>query len=126
MLKNINKSKILITGANGFIGSHLLKKIAKTCLSVVALIRSDESTLFQSDNIKYLTMDLKNKDKLESLLSSYDFDVILHLGAHVKNSVDNPISRFKDNELHLNLEIARKKKVKNLFFHLCINLQHIK
>ncbi len=126
MLRNINKSKILLTGANGFIGSHLLKKIAKTCLSVVALIRSDESTLFQSDNIKYLTMDLKNKDKLESLLSSYDFDMILHLAASadVKNSVDNPIQDFKDNVITtLNLlEIAKKKKVKKFIFPSTVSI----
>ena len=52
---------VIVTGANGFIGSSLIAKLIKDSINVVALdISYDNSRLPQSKFIKEITTDLQD------------------------------------------------------------------
>ena len=72
---------ILITGATGFIGSHLTKALLKADLNVKvsALVRglSDITTLQSLGNINYLYGDLQDRDSLKESIK--DIDIVFHI-----------------------------------------------
>jgi len=70
--------KILITGASGFVGSHLVEEALSRDLEVYAGIRSTSSKRYlQDDRIKFLEMDFSDKNNLASILET-PFDYIMH------------------------------------------------
>jgi nucleoside-diphosphate-sugar epimerase len=75
---------ILITGANGFIGSFLVEAALKNGYNVIAGIRSSSKLGYLKDlKITYLVMDLSDKAALSKALSdqiakSGRFDYIIH------------------------------------------------
>ena len=95
--------KILITGASGFIGSHLVRRLYKDH-QVYALSRKKPSKLIKDlKNIVFINQDLTKN-------SIYDFecDYIIHAA-----SITN-IGKFSDNVIMMKnlLEWARQKKIK--------------
>lgn len=73
------KNKILITGASGFLGYHLINEAQKRGLEVYAAVRrsSDVSHL----NCPLLYLNYESVDELSGLLSEHDFDYIVHAAA---------------------------------------------
>ena len=57
-MKKSVKKKILVTGSEGFIGSHLVEKLLKLNFSVTALIQ------YNSFNSLGWLKDIKNQNKL--------------------------------------------------------------
>ena len=81
---NMKKETILITGANGFIGSHIAEKFVHEGQHVICLVR-EESDL---SNIKHLNIelrygDIRNVEGLQEQLEGIDF--IIHNAAYVKD-----------------------------------------
>ena len=72
--------KMIVTGANGFIGSSLIKKLIAEGISVVALdISFSPSNLPENDNIIKLETNL---DRLENMLTAIpldEYDAFYHL-----------------------------------------------
>lgn len=103
------KTRVLLTGAAGFVGSHVLKYIIKnTDWDVVCLMRlnnaGDANRLKDTQGdirITYLYHDLKYtiNDSLREQIGEVDY--ILHLAAnsHVDRSITNPKEFFEDNVL---------------------------
>lgn len=78
-------SKILVTGAAGFIGRalcHLLRKIGMDCVAIdrqeSAPISHEEGELARH---AVLACDLTDSVSLDALFASHDFDTIIHLAA---------------------------------------------
>lgn len=70
--------KILITGASGFVGSHLVEEALNRGLEVYAGIRSTSSKRYLKDaRIKFVEMDFSDKENLASVLET-PFDFIMH------------------------------------------------
>lgn len=101
------KTKVLLTGAAGFVGSHVLKYLIKnTNWDIVCLMRlnnaGDANRLKDTQNdkrITYLYHDLKYtiNDSLREQIGEVEY--ILHLAAnsHVDRSITNPREFFEDN-----------------------------
>ena len=102
-----NNKRVLLTGAAGFVGSHVLKfLIQNTDWDIICLMRlnnaGDANRLkdTQGDKrITYLYHDLKYtiNDSLREQIGHVDY--ILHLAAnsHVDRSITNPKEFFEDN-----------------------------
>jgi dTDP-glucose 4,6-dehydratase len=87
---NLSDKKILITGAGGFIGSHLTEKLAKSYSSVRVLVRyTSDGRLGNIEEfpeeirkrIEIFRGDLKNPDSIRRAVRGVD--VVFHLGASI-------------------------------------------
>ena len=139
-------SKILITGTVGFIGFHLVKKLAGRDYEITGLdnindyydvnlkygrlaetgISKDrirEGEMLGSDvyeNYQFIKMDLEDKEGMESLFKNEKFDYVVHLAAQagVRYSLVNPHAYINSNITgFLNiLEGCRHNPVKHLVY----------
>ncbi|MCK9630268.1 MAG: NAD-dependent epimerase/dehydratase family protein [Methanoregula sp.] len=73
--------KIFVTGATGFIGRHLVRRLISEGYDVGALVRSASSSkpAGTTDGVSYFTGDIRNYDDLSSAVSAFRPDAIIHL-----------------------------------------------
>lgn len=116
--------RILITGAAGFLGSHLCEKYVqdgKVVYGIDNLMNGNLNnlrTLLHKKNFKFIHDDIC-RDELYRKLPS-DLDAIIHLAAqiHVDRSIINPAETFKINlegTMKI-LEFARTNDIKKILF----------
>jgi UDP-glucuronate 4-epimerase len=130
-LKKLNKMKILVTGAAGFIGYHLSSILLKNNHHVygidnlnnyydVSLKLSRLKNLKKKKNFYFEKIDLINYKKLNSLFKKNNFDIVINLAAQagVRHSIKKPFDYFKSNLLGFYniLEITKKFKIKKFIF----------
>lgn len=125
--------EILVTGAAGFIGFHLIKKIAEQDMDVnivgidnlneyydVQLKKDRLSLLNKIESFEFKYMDLVDKEELFNLFSLKKFDVVINLAAQagVRYSIENPQAYIDSNiQGFLNiLESCREFPVKHLIY----------
>ena len=110
--------KILVTGANGFIGHNLYKNLIKLNYSVKGTARNFDTALINSDT-KYISVgNIDSKTNWDHALEGVDCVIHCAGKAHVINKKDElDIYRVinKDGTKHL-AEQAVKAKVKRLIF----------
>ncbi len=72
--------KVLVTGASGFIGQHLVKKLLRNGLQVTIVIRDLERAKKHEwfDKVDYIQADL-NLNHLPVIEKLHEFDVLIHL-----------------------------------------------
>lgn len=66
--------RILITGASGFIGTHLFDNLLKEGHEVIGLSNSTE-------NPKFIKLDLLNLNEVNNKLKNENFDILIHCAA---------------------------------------------
>lgn len=95
---------VIVTGANGFLGSWLTGKLVQNGASVVTLLRDDipNSNLFYSGTNKRVSIvwgDLSDFDTVRRALNEYSIDTVFHIGAQAIVSVANqsPLPTFFSN-----------------------------
>lgn len=74
--------KIIVTGANGFIGSGLLKELEKQKCEIYAVLRSSSSDtkyISQINNIHYIYCDMNAYSSLHEKTTERHFDAFYHL-----------------------------------------------
>lgn len=79
--------KVLITGAGGFIGSHLVRRVAQDGHAVVGVMRPGESRERLSDcadSVSLLECDLSNGDAVRKLIGETRPEIALHLAWYVE------------------------------------------
>jgi nucleoside-diphosphate-sugar epimerase len=71
--------KILVTGASGFVGSHLVEECLQRGLTVYAGIRKSSSRAFlQDERIRFIEVDFSSKEKMAVQMQQECFDYIIH------------------------------------------------
>ncbi len=71
--------KVLITGASGFVGSHLVEVAFNMGFEVTAAVRSNSQTAhLQALGVPIVSLDLQNKLSLKTVLEKGAFDYIVH------------------------------------------------
>lgn len=74
--------KVIVTGATGFIGYHLVNTLVSQGILVYAICSTNSShktRLAEFIEVKIISCDLKEIGMLPNLISERDFDVIYHL-----------------------------------------------
>lgn len=75
---------VLVTGASGFIGSHLVKRLVDL-KAQVTIIKRAASSIWRLEsvikNLKVIEVDLLQESELRKLLRNHHFQVIFHLAA---------------------------------------------
>lgn len=117
--KQIGNKKVLITGAGGFIGSHLTEKLLRLGCNVTIFVKYDKgvstgliATLPRElrENINIIAGDVRDPDAIRN--ATKDIDVIFHLAAIVSipYSYVNPREVVETNVLGtMNVLIAGKE-----------------
>ena len=123
--------KILVTGAAGFIGYHVVKKLLSYKNDVVGIdnfndyydvklkkARYSQLKKIKSKNLNFYKIDLQNKTKLNNLFKKHKFDFVINLAAQagVRYSLSNPDSYLNSNIIGFYnlLKLSVKYKIKHL------------
>lgn len=100
--------KVIVTGANGFIGSTLIKKLIEYQISVIAIdISFSPSKLPESHYIKECSLDLQDIDKLEGILAENNCDTFYHLAWRGVNGKEKANPSIQAENLNITLNCAR-------------------
>lgn len=127
----MHSETVLVTGAGGFIGFHLVKKLCGMGYKVLGIdnlndyydVRLKHSRLKiigELDNFEFRQLDLTADRAIRDLFAEFKFDYVVNLAAQagVRYSITNPHAYLESN-LHgfLNiLEGCRHAKVKHLVY----------
>ncbi|MEO2063036.1 MAG: NAD-dependent epimerase/dehydratase family protein [Christiangramia sp.] len=137
---------ILVTGAAGFIGFHLCRKLLENGYKVVGIDNinnyydaklkydrlkelgiNEEAEQFDSEvkssafeNFTFFRIDIADREKIPSIFSNFNFDIVCNLAAQagVRYSLENPNAYIDSNIVgfHNILENCRNFKIKHLIY----------
>jgi UDP-glucose 4-epimerase len=81
--------KALVTGANGYIGSSLIKELKKNNIEVIVVVRNRDSKIDTlPENIRIVYCELDSISTLNELVSDRDIDVFYHLAWQGTSGID--------------------------------------
>lgn len=125
-----NKSKVLVTGAAGFIGFHLAQRLLKDGYEVLGIdnlndyydpnLKLARLEQLQQPGFTFVKLDLADRGGMQTLFASHRFDYVVHLAAQagVRYSIDNPQAYIDSNLVGFGniLEGVRNHPVKHLIY----------
>ncbi len=90
----------LVTGAEGFIGSHMVKFLHARGWNVIgSYLQGDATSGPRLPNLRFTQCDLRNGQRVTQILAEYQPTHIFHLGAQSLPTVSwaDPVGTFKSN-----------------------------
>jgi len=119
MVSSFSGKKILITGINGFVGSHLAAALHELGAHIEGTSRTPSDTkyldaFFEKNKFLIHAMDLRKRNEVDTVLSR-PYDLIFHLASQSDtwNSVQIPQETFETNvngTLHILENVRHQKK----------------
>jgi GDP-4-dehydro-6-deoxy-D-mannose reductase len=128
MSRSIKKTA-LVTGAEGFIGSHMVKFLASEGWNVIGGYRSHSSNSFATlKNVMFVQCDLTDGQRVEKLIHECEPTHVFHLGAQSLPTVSwsDPVGTFEANimgSLHL-FEAMRHQKRRPIVVSACSSAEY--
>ena len=131
---DLSKNKIIVTGAAGFIGSEIVKRLLSEGVEVCGIDNLNDyyNPLLKKKRIetikeinhnnlwRFYRENLENSKNIDQIFKEYNPDIVINLAAQagVRYSIDNPMSYVQSNLVgFLNiLEGCRNYKVKHLIY----------
>jgi nucleoside-diphosphate-sugar epimerase len=111
---------ILITGANGCIGSALVKNLMEADYKITALALNsfDINHIDNIKGIKIVYGDICDIKKVEEIISLNRFNAVIHLAAivHEHNASENDFERVNHKATITLFELSKKYKVQQFIF----------
>ncbi|MGO8756733.1 MAG: GDP-mannose 4,6-dehydratase [Terracidiphilus sp.] len=123
------KKRALVTGAEGFIGSHLVRFLHGRGWTVVGSYLQEDPNGFPTEaNLSFLQCDLRNGQRISHLLWELQPTHIFHLGAQSLPTVSwaDPVRTFESNvmgSLYL-FEAVRRMKVHPVVVSACSSAEY--
>lgn len=109
-------NRVIVTGANGFIGSSLIYKLIQNNIEVVAIDITFENCKLPDNNlISKISCSLDNYQQLEESMPNQQYDVFYHLAWAGVNgpSKANPDVQLKNIQMAINCaKVAKKMECK--------------
>lgn len=102
-------TRFLVTGASGFIGRHLTLKLSGSRNEVFGISRSTGSN---TPNVKFVSLDLCDRDSVDQYIEHIQPDIIVHLAATTgkKSQIECSSNLYQKNlEMSENLVTAAQK-----------------
>jgi len=138
--ENINHQSpiVWITGADGFIGSHLVDFLLQKGFKIIASIEPNQclknlkhyvkENKIINPNLQIIECDIKDKIKIDEIVSQFRPDVIFHLAAQsmVKRSWENPALTIEINMIgEINIfESLRKHTLNSKVIVACSSAEY--
>ena len=126
-----NKNRILVTGAAGFIGSNLCKRLLEENMYVVGIDNLNDyydvsikenriNELEDYESFVFHKIDLFDIDRLDTLFKDEEFNIVVNLAAQagVRYSIENPRMYMNSNLMGFFniLECCRYHKIEHLVY----------
>jgi GDP-4-dehydro-6-deoxy-D-mannose reductase len=123
------KRTALVTGAEGFIGSHLVRFLQAKGWNVIGGCRvHGANSRSKSPNVEFIQCDLTDGQRVEQVFKEYGPTHVFHLGAQSLPTLSwaDPVSTFESNimgSLHL-FEAARHMKHSPIVVSACSSAEY--
>ncbi len=115
-------AKILITGGAGFIGSSLALALLNENHDIIIvdnLITGNEKLIPESENCKFVNLNVNLYDEIRPIFQKNKFDYIFHFAAlvGVNRTIENPIEVLKDIQGFANIfNLSVDNKIKRIYY----------
>lgn len=127
VIMSLTDKNVLVTGATGFIGYHLTKKLFEQNCNVIAIGRDFKliNKLPKNKLLVKVSGDLARDDFLINLFSNYKIDIIFHLAAKVHDRLEKDVKQYRLINVNITeklAELALKNNVDKLIFFSTVSV----
>lgn len=112
------REKVLITGASGFLGYHIINAAVKEGYDVYAAVRKSSNVKhLQHLSVSYIELNYEDAAGLEKIFAENDFDYVIHAAGTTKANTEAEYD-LVNNTYTVNLAraAAKSKKIKRFVF----------